>query len=52
MKSDKKSADTPYQCINVMTNEVIGWYDSENSAYLDNPDTAIDVSYRRPRRTK
>jgi hypothetical protein len=50
MRTDKRTAETPWQAIDVMTDETVGWYDDNNRAYLDNPDKALSVWYRPSRK--
>ncbi len=44
--------EKPWQAIDLMTNETLGWYKDSNDAYIQNPGRAIDVSYRPGRKTK
>lgn len=46
MKTETRTAETPWQAIDVMTDECVGWYSDNNSAYLDNPDKGLSVLYR------
>jgi hypothetical protein len=44
--------ENPYMVINVLTNEVIGWYAGPNEAHMAHPDEPIEVIYRPGRKKK
>ena len=39
-----------WEAVDVMTNEVLGRYDTEFEAHAQNPDKAIDLTWKPPRR--
>ena len=51
MRTDKRTEDTPWQSIDLMTDECVGWYSTDMAAYSDAGDRSIIVHYR-PKRKK
>lgn len=51
MRTDKRTEETPWQAIDLLTDECVGWYSTDTAAYSDNNDRAIVVWYR-PKRKK
>lgn len=52
MKTSRRTLETPWEAVDVLTNEVLGWYDSEVNglmAYRGKPEVRI---YYRPSRRK
>lgn len=52
MKTDKRTPSNPWQVIDVMTNETVGWYPTESAAWLDNLRSPVSVLYRPGRKRK
>lgn len=52
MMTSKRTVDNPWQAIDLMTDETLGWYPNQNSAYLAHPSKAIVVHYRPGRKRK
>lgn len=51
MRTDRRTEDTPWEAVDVMTNAILGWYSSDTEAYLDNPDSSTRA-YFRPKRKR
>jgi len=50
MKTPRRTADTPWQCIDLITEETMGWYDTDLSALMDNRGKQVDTYYRPSRK--
>jgi hypothetical protein len=46
MKTTKRTAQTPWQVIDLNTDECTGWYDTEVNAIRDNLSRQFDTYYR------
>lgn len=44
--------EKPWQVINVITNETLGWYENDDIAYLTHAGEPISVIYRPGRKKK
>lgn len=50
MKTQTRTADTPYQAIDLLTELTVGWYDTAFNASMDNKGKPVDVFYRPSKR--
>jgi hypothetical protein len=46
---NKRSRETPYRVVNVMTGEVLEWYATAFQAHMSHKGEPIDVQYMPPR---
>ena len=44
--------ENPYQVVNLLTNETVGWYASSAAAWLAHPGEPVDVIFRPGRKKK
>lgn len=44
--------NTPWMVIDLMTNETLGWYETEMAAMMNHRDEPVDIQYRPGRKKK
>lgn len=44
--------DKPWMVVDVMTNEIVGWYETEAAALVAHFNDPVDISYRPGRKGK
>jgi hypothetical protein len=50
MRTDKRTQETPWLCIDLISEETLGWYDTDMAALLDNRGKQVDTYYRPSRK--
>ena len=46
MKTSTRTPETPYQAIDLLTDQTVGWYDTLFNASYENKGKSVDVFYR------